>query len=111
MVGKQQQEKQRERERERKQIKPCTLEREKWRKKSFGALGNSLIGGVGGGVGTGWGRTSEPQKRTVATGAQKAKQREFTTEIAAHQHFPGKRRSAHPLPRWGLNAEALALEV
>ena len=62
-------------------------------------------------MGLAGGKTSEPQKRTAATGARKAKQREFTTEIAAHQHFPGNRRSAHPLPQWGLNAEALALEV
>lgn len=49
------------RERERKQIRSCTLEREKWRKKSLCTLGNSLMSGVGRGR-AGWGqnfRTSE----------------------------------------------------
>ena len=35
--------------------------------------------------------SSRISKGNAATGAQKAKQREFTTEIAAEQHFPDKK--------------------
>ena len=34
-------------------------------------------------------------ERNKATGGQKAKQREFTTEIAAKQHFPAKKQLAN----------------
>ena len=109
MVWKQQQEKHEKRERGNKSGPALWRGRSGGRKVSAHSETPSWVGW--GGMGLAGGKTSEPQKRTAATGARKAKQREFTTEIAAHQHFPGNRRSAHPLPQWGLNAEALALEV
>ena len=43
----------------------------------------------------------EPQnfRGNVASGAQKTKQREFTTEIVADQNFPAEKQAARPHPQ------------
>ena len=69
----------------------CSLNRDK--KFSSWTLRNSLTGRDG----QGSFRTLEGN--SAATDAQKAKQREFTTEIIADQHFPAEKWFAHPL-RW-----------
>ena len=51
--------------------------------KNFCTVRNPLTGGGRESFGT--------SKGSSTTGAQKAKQREFTTEIAAEQHFPDKK--------------------
>lgn len=53
-----------------------------WRSKSFHTLGNALAGRIKGSFGTSEG--------SEITGVPKAKQRKFTTEIVAEQHFPAK---------------------
>ena len=86
----------------------CTSGREPWRRKSFHTWGKPFTGGDGGW----WGGSFRTTEESSTTGVQRAKRRDFCTQISADQHSPA--REACLLTRqgrWGLGAEAQASEV